>query len=211
MTRWSCLTLLWIAAGCSEAQSQTDVEASMARAKQEVFDANLDDDPNNVDGFWTVNQLWWTEPRPILCEPWLGIVGGTVAEIRIHDEERGPTASPRHRKGLSQGTLVVERVFRHDNATHTRFPKALSGLRLDGFEGIAVGTKVVVFLTGYEGGYAAPGVREGDFPLGLKVATWDDPRLLPFINAAVDPYRYVEADVSQQKIWYKNGALDCKG
>ena len=211
MPRWAWLTTLFAATGCSDAQSQTEVDSSSAHVKVQKPRPKLKDDPNHVDGFWTVDQLWWTAPRPILCEPWLAIIGGTVTEIRVHEEVRGPVTSPRHRKGLHQGTLVVERVFRNENATHTRFPKVLSGLRLDGFDGVSVGSKVVVFLSGYEGGYGAPGVREGDFPVGIKTKTWEDPRLHPFINAISDPLQYVLASAVQQRMWYETGAMDCNG
>jgi hypothetical protein len=190
--------------GCEEPTES----AAEATEPVEVLERDPAFDPHS--GTWSLTHLWWRSPEALLCAPWLGIIGGTVRQLRVHDDDWGPASNPDRRKGLNEATVEVERIFKGEDGTRFRFPENLKLLRLDGFEGVPVGSRVVVFLGAHEGGLAASGIREGDFAVGLRVSDWNDARLFPLTQPPPgNALNLARSTPEQRKMWYPTGALDC--
>jgi hypothetical protein len=121
--------------------------------------------------------MYWALPRYILGDDH-ALVFGAVVE---HTEAR-PAERPELRgETIHHATLQVERVL-HQRAPADADPDrppapVRSGdlVTTDAAEGVRPGDRVLVFATGYEGSYAILPRLGTTTPLGIVVASWEDP------------------------------------
>lgn len=173
--------LLGCALACTSSESRSqDREPAQAGGKADAkaaespdtappepdADPDADADEPAADVL-NVGHMYWTASMSVLeIDPAL-IVAAEVRSLESHpsDDEARPGE-------IVEAVLDVHEVL-HAPAEFAA-PKTVAG---DGFAGVAVGDKLVLFLTAYEGGFGLPNIGGANTDVGVKVESWDDPIL----------------------------------
>ncbi len=115
--------------------------------------------------------MFWAPAMPILGRDWLVVAGGTVTRTWEELDEQIDCVHAR-------GVLRIEKVYlvREDRPeVRKQWGQGRTTLESAGFDGLKPGDKVIVFVSGYDGGCAIHPALESNCRIGIKVGSWKDP------------------------------------
>ncbi len=151
--------------------------------------------------------MYWAPPEYVLGGSSGLVFGAEVETIESraaeHPELRGPT--------IVEATLRVDRVLRQIDPPRADRParrlRPDDVVHSDGAEGLAVGDRVLVFASTYDGGYGIVPKRGTRTPIGIIVRTWSDP-IVGAVRRWLDDESSWSADVETWRP-YGEGAIEC--
>ncbi len=158
----------------------------------------------SLDGTYRAGFMYWA-PRVGLFEPAEFILLGTVSEV----------VAPRDSTHVSVGGYFGDR-YRSGRTTVTEVVRCPANLRAaamrirvlqcDGFDGLAVGDSVLIFLNPYEGAYAVPRRMGTNSLLGYKLPERHDLGLFDLrafltLLAGETPWRVEHLTPDQLRLW----------
>ena len=124
--------------------------------------------------------MYWATPRPIFELPPALIVAATVESL-----DSRPSTKPELRPGpIVDARLEIHELLFAAPAISPGYDESVAAtyqgqrwIESEGFRGLAVGDKLVLFLTAYEGDYALAPIAGANTEVGVKVDSWNDPIL----------------------------------
>lgn len=153
------ITTLWVTGGCTPHEP---TPASHSEAEPRPVAMNL-------------GLLYWAPDEHVLEGSYPLVFGAYVVALETSPapdpDLRGPT--------ITEATLRLERVIRQIDPPSAKEPppRLEPGelVRTDGAEGLALGDRVLVFASDYDGGYGIVPKVGTRTPIGIVVQEWSDP------------------------------------
>jgi hypothetical protein len=133
--------------------------------------------------------MYWYAPL-LLDVQWDLVVTGTVVDLSIDSSGRKLA----YGKDFIVGKLKVQEIL-YRNLSLNKKRKSLGYISSNGFDGLKLGDKAIIFIIEYEGDYAIPSFSGTNCKIGYKLDSWQDPiinAVREYINLNQDMFKLIE-------------------